>query len=130
MADNFKKNVGNKGEIAAAEYLVSNDYQVVKVNYKTKYGEVDIICKNGDYIVFVEVKTRKKGTLASGVYSVNKKKTNNIFKVASFYISDNKIDKQPRFDIIEVEHDVSDDSYRVAEHYEDAFWQGVSYGVF
>ncbi len=130
MADYFKKNIGKIGEITAVEFLKKNYYKILKVNYKTKLGEVDIICENDDCIVFIEVKTRKKDALTSGVLSVNQKKRNNIFKVASSYIASNKISKQPRFDIIEVEHNLSDDSYKVIKHYEDTFWQGGSYGVF
>lgn len=124
-----KKAIGDTGEVTAVKFLKKNKYKVLHTNYKTKLGEIDIICENKDYIVFVEVKTRKSGTAIPGVYSVNNKKQYHIIKTASMYLNKNSIKKQPRFDIIEVEF-CDDGSYKVKEHYIDAFMQGGSYGVF
>ncbi len=128
---NFRnKSIGKIGENAAVKFLKKNKYKIIDVNYTTKYGEVDIICENKEYIVFVEVKTRNKNSLVSGVYAVNNKKQNHIFKVAATFISANNISKQPRFDIIEVEFDTNNGRAYVTEHYVDAFSQGGSYAIF
>ncbi len=125
-----KKIVGNSGEKTATKFLKKNKYNVLETNYTCRYGEIDIICMDKNYIVFVEVKTRKKNSLVSGVYAVNKKKQHNIFKAAHTYIGENNVEKQPRFDIIEVEYDSANNSYNVCEHYVNAFIQGGDYAVF
>lgn len=130
MKMNSKKVVGDLGELTACKFLKKNKYKIVCNNYSNKFGEIDIICENKAYIVFVEVKTRKKGTLVSGVHAVNKKKQLNIFKTADAYIKEHSVNKQPRFDIIEVEYDVANNSATVLEHYIDAFSQGGNYAVF
>ncbi len=124
-----KKAVGNSGENTAVKFLKKNKYKIIATNYKVKVGEIDIICENKEYIVFVEVKTRKSDSIISGVHAVDKRKQNHILKTASAYLSENETCKQPRFDIIEVEY-LSDGTARVKEHYENAFIQGGSYGVF
>lgn len=125
-----KKDIGNKGEKTAVIFLKKNKYKIITTNYKTKIGEIDIICENSEYIVFVEVKTRKRDSSVSGVFAVNKVKQNHIFKVADNYLKSHNSNKQPRFDIIEVEFDESDNSARVLNHYVDAFIQGGNYAVF
>ncbi len=124
-----KKEVGNLGEITAAKFLKKNKYKIVETNYKTKLGEIDIICENKNYIVFVEVKTRKHNTAIPGATAVNYKKQQHIIRTASVYLRENESKKQPRFDIIEVEY-YSDSTAYVKEHYVDAFWQRGDYGVF
>lgn len=124
-----KKEVGNLGEEIAIKFLKRNKYKVIERNYKTKLGEIDIICENSEYIVFVEVKTRKQGTAIPGYTAVNYKKQQHIIRTASMYLLENKPEKQPRFDIIEVEYG-SDGTACVKEHYKDAFWQRGDYGVF
>ena len=130
MADLYRKNIGKLGEKVAANYLKNHKYKILQLNYSTKVGEIDIICENKEYIVFVEVKTRIKDSLVDGVYSVNKKKQYHIIRTASNYISEYSCEKQPRFDIIEVEYDKSINKAYVTEHYKDAFAQGGDYAVF
>ncbi len=129
MSLNSKKTIGDLGEKTAVKFLKKNKYKIVETNFSAKTGEIDIICKNKDFIVFVEVKTRKKDSLVNGVFAVNKRKQSHILKTASFYLKLNKIDKQPRFDIIEVVIN-SDGKYTVVEHYENAFIQGGDYAIF
>ena len=130
MALTKKKIIGNSGEETAVKFLKKNKYRILKTNYTCRYGEIDVICTDKKYIIFVEVKTRKKDTLVSGVYAVNKKKQFNIFKSAHTYILENNVEKQPRFDIIEVEYDSVENSYNVREHYVNAFIQGGDYAIF
>ena len=56
-----RKQTGNCGEDRAAEYLLNKGYELVRRNFRTNQGEIDIIVKNGECIVFVEVKTLPKG---------------------------------------------------------------------
>lgn len=97
--------LGALGEKLAVKYLKQKKYKILEKNYKTKMGEIDIIAKDRDFLVFVEVKSRSYDPLVSGVYAVDQKKRRHIFKAASFYIYRTKSDLQPRFDIIEIEID-------------------------
>ena len=80
--------------------------------------------------MFVEVKTRAKSSFGTGYEAVNKKKQYNILKTAHTYMNEYPSDKQPRFDIIEVEYDNLTRKMKVREHYENAFIQGGAYAVF
>lgn len=124
------KVIGDLGEKAAVKFLKKNKYKILETNFSSKTGEIDIICVNKNYVVFVEVKTRKVDGLASGVYAVNDKKQQHIIKTASAYLFDNKSDKQPRFDVIEVEFDEKLGSAKVTDHIVDAFVQGGKYAIF
>ena len=58
-----KRATGNRGEEKAVEYLISKGYSIVECNFNTKFGEIDIVAKHsGGDIVFVEVKSAKKGS--------------------------------------------------------------------
>lgn len=57
-----RRATGNRGEEKAAEYLIAKRYSIVERNFNTKFGEIDIVARNtGGDIVFVEVKSAKKG---------------------------------------------------------------------
>lgn len=94
--------IGKRGEKFTAEYLRKNGYIIIRTNYSNRYGEVDIIAENEDYIVFVEVKTRKSDALVSGADSVDIKKVNRIFNLANDFLNKFYTDKPPRFDFAEV----------------------------
>ncbi|MCM8819219.1 MAG: YraN family protein [Candidatus Omnitrophica bacterium] len=94
----------NKGtfyEEKAIEFLKLKGYKILEKNFKTRWGEIDIIAKDKNYIAFVEVKARKKDYIVSGLEAVNKDKKDKIRKVASFYASKN-LDKFYRFDVLEI----------------------------
>lgn len=129
MTDLTQKEIGQIGEETAVKFLKKNKYRVIKRNYICKSGEIDIICENKDYIVFVEVKTRKKDSLVSGVYAVNRDKQMHILKTASNFLLTYKKRKQPRFDIIEVAFDTDTSCAKISEHYIDAFTQGGNYAA-
>jgi putative endonuclease len=68
------KSLGNKGEAIALRYLIKKNYQILDKNYRTRYGEIDIIAKHGDYVVLVEVKTKTTIDQGTAEEMVNKKK--------------------------------------------------------
>ncbi|MBQ6600946.1 MAG: YraN family protein, partial [Clostridia bacterium] len=65
-----KKALGNKGEAFAAEYYRKLGFTVTAQNYTCRGGEIDIIAENGEYIIFVEVKTRSSNSLYSPAEAV------------------------------------------------------------
>lgn len=93
---------GLEGEKRVANYLRKNGFSVIKQNYTCKYGEIDIIAQTPEYILFVEVKTRKQNSLISGVEAVDSFKQNRILKTAQDFLQKTECELQPRFDVAEV----------------------------
>lgn len=100
--------IGKIGETIAAKYLKKNKYRIISRNVHVSHNEIDIIAKNKNFIVFVEVKTRSTdqdltltyGTPASAVDYKKKKRT---VEAARVFLKDKKYSKlQPRFDVVEV----------------------------
>ena len=71
-------------------------------NYRKKYGEIDIVAKSRDYILFVEVKTRHNNPYTQPYEAVDFRKQRKIILTSSAYLSENKIDSYCRFDVCEV----------------------------
>ena len=94
--------VGKQGEKMVAEFLRKRGFNVIKRNYQCRYGEIDIIAENNEYILFVEVKTRKENPLISGMAAVDSHKQSRISLAAQDYIGKTNCEKQPRFDVAEV----------------------------
>ena len=110
---------GAGGERAAEKYLTVNGYTLKAKNYSCRYGEIDLIVSDGKYIVFVEVKTRRHGSLVSGAQSVTANKQQRIKRTAQIYLQENQSDLQPRFDVVEVE--CKNGRYSIINHIENAF---------
>ena len=118
---------GSMGEQYAAEYLKKKGYRILEVNFHVKhprYGEVDIIAAKGEFLVFVEVKTRRQGSLSAAPWSVSDAQKRRIMAAAQAYLYLYSIKLQPRFDVICLEILPGVGEFRVlsAEHYENAFW--------
>lgn len=95
--------VGNIGEQAAAHYLWQAGYELVVQKYRTKLGEIDIIAKDKDTVVFVEVKTRRSIRCGFPAEAVTYRKQQKILNTAMYYL--NYTQQQHcycRFDVIEV----------------------------
>lgn len=101
MTSNREK--GLKGELIAKSYLESKGYKILAMNYKKKYGEVDIIALDKETLVFIEVKTRTSTSYGYAYEAVNKRKQDRIIKASYLFIKENNYcNHQLRFDIIEV----------------------------
>ncbi len=97
-----KRKKGDMGEDMALEMYLKNGYELVERNYNSQYGEIDIILKNDELIVFSEVKTRDISAIARPSDSVDKRKQKKILAAAEVFLSENPCELQPRFDIVEV----------------------------
>lgn len=93
---------GAWGERAARAYLEREGYRIVETNFRTRFGEIDIIATHGEYIVFVEVKTRKNARFAAAREFVTTAKQQRITATAALWLRQHPSDLQPRFDVIEV----------------------------
>ena len=105
-AVNGNRTLGQKGESTACEYLLSLGHVILERNYRSPYGEIDIISLDGDRTVFTEVKTRsalpqnsKYGRASS---AVTKSKKENFILTAKCYQRDNPDSLRCRIDVIEV----------------------------
>lgn len=93
---------GAWGEKAAAEWLVSRGWHILERNYRTRFGELDIIAENERFLVFFEVKTRRNARFAAACEAVTPAKQARLIAAAEAWLQSAPADKQPRFDVIEV----------------------------
>ena len=100
--DVHKKLLGKKGEKLALQFLLSHGYRLIKKNYRTPFGEADLIVSLGDEIVFVEVKTRSSSAFGTPREAVNRDKQERYRKIALFYGQKQKTEVNARFDVVEV----------------------------
>jgi len=94
--------IGKWGEETAAEYLTQNGYEAIERNVRTPYGEIDIITKQGETIIFVEVKTRTSNKMGLPEGSITQKKREHMIACAEHYVTENGIDNW-RIDVISIE---------------------------
>ena len=102
------KITGNYGEDLACDYVKKHGYKILERNYRIRGGEIDIVCKDQNTLVFVEVKTRYSHEFGSPIDAMTYWKIKALLKTAQFYIL--KIgwgDKEYRLDFISV--DFADD---------------------
>lgn len=100
---NQNKETGNTGESIAELYLSSAGYKILERNFRCRTGEIDIIGKDGKFICFIEVKTRKSTKYGLPCESVNYKKQSKIYKTANVYALKNKLHNiNFRFDVVEI----------------------------
>ena len=105
------KDTGNLGEEISESFLIESGYTILDKNFRCKIGEIDIIAKDGEYICFVEVKTRYGDLFGRPCEAVTYSKQQKINKVAQMYIMKKKLlNFFFRFDVIEVILNKDDDS--------------------
>ena len=95
--------LGKYGEDLATEYLEKKGFQIIVRNYRQKTGEVDIIARDEETLVFIEVKTRSSLLFGQPFEAVTAAKQKQLNRIALDYISRNKIkDQAARFDVISI----------------------------
>ena len=110
--------LGKEGENIASDFLRNKGFSIIRKNYRTVFGEIDIIAKDKDVIVFVEVKTRADNSFGHPFEAVDRKKREKIRKVALSFMKTLKKEFPSRFDVISITRDR--DGTRI-EHIQDAF---------
>ena len=99
-----RKELGLLGEKLAKEFLIKQGYKIIAQNYKNYFGEIDIIAKEGDFFVFVEVKTRTANSDWLPEESITKKKQKKLIRISSQYLIENRISSENfRIDSVAVE---------------------------
>lgn len=117
-----EKLLGAFGEAAAAEYLRKKRYEIAAMNYRCPLGELDIIARQKDTWVFVEVKLRREGGYASAAEAVTPAKQRKVRAAAEVWLSSLGEEDAPcRFDVIEVYLEKSGSRVTAINHLEEAF---------
>lgn len=96
-----KRQIGTGKEELTASYLIKNGYHILERNYRCRQGEIDIIAKDGNYLVFVEVKYRKTGKWGDPAEAVDRPKQHRICRAARYYLYQHRYgeDQPCRFDV-------------------------------
>ncbi len=99
-----KRGVGERGEQLAAEFLKKLGYEVVAQNFYTTFGEVDLICRAGEQLIFVEVKLRNSNKYGTALEAVTPKKLAKVVLAAQEWLQRNNLENSNwRVDIVTIE---------------------------
>jgi putative endonuclease len=116
------KDLGNKGEDLAVDYLRSKGFKILFRNFTWGKNEIDIVAETKDFIVFLEVKTRSEDPLDPPVNAVSREKQKAIIWAAEGYINRYGVDRESRFDVITIIR--KGDDFEI-DHIEDAFYPSL-----
>ncbi|MBM3242581.1 YraN family protein [Candidatus Poribacteria bacterium] len=116
-----QKQLGKIGELLAVKFLKQKGYQIIEQNYRSAWGEIDLIAQDGDVLVFVEVKTRCSLKFGAPQVAVTNSKQRKMSKAALEYLQERDgFDYVCRFDVISIVFP-PDPSEPIIEHIENAF---------
>lgn len=110
--------LGNKGEQLAVDYLIKNNYRIVKRNYRYLKAEVDIIAQKRNMLIGVEVKTRTSNYFGNPQEFINQKKIKLLVSALDYFVVENDLDVEVRLDIIAI---LKQKNVFQIEHLKDAF---------
>ena len=117
MADHNE--LGHTGEEIAVEYLANKGYEILATNWRHKQKEIDIIVRDGDYLVIVEVRTRTTEMWEHPKETITKTKIRFLVDAAEAYIMKNDIMTETRFDVVTL---IPSDNRWEIEHIKEAFY--------
>jgi putative endonuclease len=114
MKTNSRRGTGNRGEEMAVRYLEKLGYSILERNYIFQHGEIDIIAREGNELVFVEVKLRRSSTFGTPEESITERKQKLLRRTAEGYLAVNNIVDVPcRFDVVAIQIDGGRTVYRL-----------------
>ena len=125
--NNNTRQTGRQGENAACDWLTKQGYTIVQKNYISPHGEIDIIAEDDKYIVFVEVKYRKKtvhlAKYGRPIRAITQKKKERIIFTAKHYLRSHPSQKRPRIDAIEIVSETTPEGFVTLQikHFKNAF---------
>ena len=93
---------GREGEARAAEYLRKKRYDIIGANYRCRFGELDLIAKKRELVIFVEVKLRKNDRFGAAADAVTPAKREKLRKAALSWLAATECTAPTRFDVIEI----------------------------
>ncbi|MBR5467246.1 MAG: YraN family protein [Bacteroidaceae bacterium] len=118
----YHNDFGLQGEELAVEYLRRKGYLILNRNWRSGHKEIDIVARQGDELVFVEVKARNNNFYARPEDAITRQKMHRLVLAADAYLRCNMIDSSVRFDVITITG-TPDKPY--IKHYEHAFRPGI-----
>ncbi len=99
-----RQRLGERGETLACQELERLGYHVLTRRYRTRYGEIDVVCQHDGVLVFVEVKARSSGDFGHPADAVTAQKQRRVVAMAESYLAFEKVgDRVCRFDVVAVE---------------------------
>ncbi|MBI5641552.1 MAG: YraN family protein [Nitrospirae bacterium] len=110
--------LGKDGETLAVKFLKGKGYRILEKNYRTVFGEIDIIAKDEGVVVFIEVKTRSDDQFGYPFEAVNRRKREKMRKVALCFMKKLRGEVPARFDVLSIS---MDDGPMLISHIKDAF---------
>lgn len=94
---------GRRSEDRAAEFLLAQGYELVERNFTSRYGEIDLVCRDGDTLVFVEVKMRRRSSYGTAEEAVSPAKQRRLISAAEDYLQRAGDSETPaRFDVVAI----------------------------
>lgn len=94
---------GGRGEDTAVDLLESHGLRIVARNYRTRFGEIDIVARDGDCLVFVEVRVRSAGRFGGAMESVGARKRSRLVAAAQLYLLQTRSRLACRFDVVAID---------------------------
>lgn len=113
---------GQKGEREAIDFLRKLGYQIVETNWRVRKLEVDIIARDGEILVIIEVKTRANNAFGDPETFVGKQKQSNLVKAANEYILQTNFYGETRFDVVSV---LENNNNIIVKHIQNAFQPSI-----
>ena len=115
IMSNHRQSLGGWGERIAADYLVKKGYIILNHHYTCRYGEIDLVAKEANQLVFIEVKTRLGINCGLPEQSVNRNKINKLKKAIFAYLSQNN-HSDYRLDVVAINVSNKENDFKV-RHY-------------
>ncbi len=95
-----KQKTGDQAETRARRYLEKQGLQLVTSNFRCNSGEIDLIMRHGNHLVFVEVRCRASNHYGDAAETVGFRKQRKLIRTAQYYLQQNRIDRPCRFDVV------------------------------
>ncbi len=118
--------LGRKGEAMAVRFLRRKHFEILETNWRRGRGEIDIIARDGDVLVFVEVKTRTGNHFAQPEHFVSPLKMKHIAVMAAMYVEEMEFEGELRFDVIGIWREAQDLHTLHLRYFADAFFPAWS----
>jgi putative endonuclease len=114
-----RQTLGIRGEDLAVGELERHGYAVLERRYRTRHGEIDIVARDGETIVFVEVKVKETAEFGTAAHAVDARKQRRVISMAIDYLARNRLTSRAcRFDVVAIDG-VGEDA--IITHYPGAF---------
>ena len=109
-----RKDTGTQGELIAQNYLKNHGYHILENNFRSRFGEIDIIARQNDTLVFIEVRTKKSKSFGIPEESITTTKARHLIHTAYYYRQNHKkLPEKWRIDFLAIELDDNDKLLRI-----------------